>query len=75
MLALVQTLMERVYEFREQSLKAKQELTAQQEENKDLKIRLEQVTFSYSAEAEPFLEFAEVKRAVLRSAKHTLDEN
>lgn len=42
-LTLVQTLMDRVYEFREQSVKAKQELASLQEENKDLKIRIEQV--------------------------------
>ncbi len=35
--------MDRVYEFREQGAKAKQELVAQQEENKELKMRMEQV--------------------------------
>eukprot|EP00752_Nemacystus_decipiens_P012474 g11048.t1 len=38
----VKTLTDRMYEFREQSVKAKQELAALQEENKELKIRLEQ---------------------------------
>lgn len=45
MITLVQTLMDRVYEFREQSVKAKQELGALQEENKELKVRIEQVCF------------------------------
>lgn len=39
-----QTLMERVYEFREQAVKAKQEASTQQEENKELRMRMEQVS-------------------------------
>lgn len=35
--------MERVYEFREQAARAKQEVASQQEENKELKMRIEQV--------------------------------
>lgn len=35
--------MERVYDFREQAVKAKQEVVAHLEENRDLKAKLEQV--------------------------------
>lgn len=72
MCTLVQTLMERVYEFREQSLKAKHEVAALQEENKELKFRLEQVQFS--ARIAQILSLTRRKRRVVfSSAKRTLE--
>lgn len=38
--------MDRVVDFREQAVKAKHEVAAQQEENKELKARIEQVNIA-----------------------------
>lgn len=40
-----QMLMEKVYELRDQAIKAKQEMAVHQEENKELKSKLEQVRY------------------------------
>lgn len=55
LLDFAQTLMERVYDFREQGVKAKQELAAQLDENKELKMKIEQVRNALSLLRRPHL--------------------
>ncbi|CAM9530445.1 unnamed protein product [Ectocarpus sp. 4 AP-2014] len=72
----VKALMERVYEFREQAAKAKQEVASQQEENKELKMRMEQMREDHSelmvAQARGGLTGG-INRANARDSKNTRD--
>ncbi|CBJ30367.1 conserved unknown protein [Ectocarpus siliculosus] len=72
----VKALMERVYEFREQAARAKQEVASQQEENKELKMRIEQMREDHSemmvAQARGGLTGG-INRANARDSKNTRD--
>ncbi|CAM9507116.1 unnamed protein product, partial [Ectocarpus sp. 8 AP-2014] len=72
----VKALMERVYEFREQAARAKQEVASQQEENKELKMRVEQMREDHSemmvAQARGGLTGG-INRANARDSRNTRD--